>query len=210
MPLGYVFSLGIPQGKYLRIVFQHGNVFSNTHDPRERHGALIKCLEEVGKNHDGQDSSIDQLLETLVLRFRDVDRGCVHVFGDFGIDTVVVHVVLFHAGVTRHDTLDLSNVSLVAIHNNLGGVVDGIVTPSGCHRVRRSYPDAQANDQIKRRGKKRLEIRVEKLGISSKWRLQVVQVLHATTTPEKYALPHLNQPPLKVRACYSVGLHSRP
>jgi hypothetical protein len=39
----------------------------DTHDGGETHGALVEGLEEVGQNHDDQDTTINHLLEALVV-----------------------------------------------------------------------------------------------------------------------------------------------
>ena len=54
-------------------------VVDDAHDRRKAHGALVDGLQEVGRDHDGEDALVDQPPEALVFLWRDLDAGVRHV-----------------------------------------------------------------------------------------------------------------------------------
>lgn len=71
-------------------------IVSNPHNTRKRECALVERLEKVRENHDRENPSVDEFLESGILLWRDLNRNIADIFRNFLVDTVVIHVIAFH------------------------------------------------------------------------------------------------------------------
>lgn len=108
------------------VIQQDRDVFADSHDGTEGHGALVQRLEEVRDDHDGKHTSVDELLQALVLFLGDDhSTGGVGVLCDFVVHTVVIDVVDFGIAAGQRAL-------------NLGGILTGVFLVGSADDVRRS------------------------------------------------------------------------
>lgn len=92
----------------------------NAHNGAEGQSALVECLQEIGKYHDDQDSSINHPSESGVIFLADVNFGIAGIFGNLFVNTVIVHVILLvHIGVGREHSLSMRNIGFILIDSLL-------------------------------------------------------------------------------------------
>jgi len=87
-------------------------VIPNAHNTSEGQSSFVERLEEIGKDHDGQDTPINHPLEALVLLRMNLDGGSIGILCDFGINTPIVGMVFFEliAGQNALDVIDVSGL----------------------------------------------------------------------------------------------------
>jgi hypothetical protein len=94
------------------------SIINDSHDRSKRHGAFVKCLDEVCEHHDCENALVDESFEALVCLFIYLDDGLAGILGDFLIDELIVHVAFLEILIFNYRRSILDVNLLIFVHGS--------------------------------------------------------------------------------------------